>query len=79
VHLMRDMRQQGADILALANTGDTTVASIATDTIFVAPAPEALLPIYEIVPLQLLSYFISIHRGIDVDHPRNLTKAVLFE
>jgi glucosamine--fructose-6-phosphate aminotransferase (isomerizing) len=79
VHLMRDMRQQGAEILAIANTGDEAIASIATDVIYIDPAPEPLLPIYEIVPLQLLSYFISIHRGIDVDHPRNLTKAVLFE
>ncbi len=79
VHLMHDMVQQGAEILAIANTGDEAIASIATDVIYIDPAPEALLPIYEIVPLQLLSYFISVHRGIDVDHPRNLTKAVLFE
>jgi glucosamine--fructose-6-phosphate aminotransferase (isomerizing) len=79
LHLMRDMRQQGAEILAIANTGDQAVASIASDTIFIESAREALLPIYEIVPLQLLSYFVAVHRGIDVDHPRNLTKAVLFE
>jgi len=38
-----------------------------------------LLPIVEVIPLQLLSYFAAINNGIDVDHPRNLTKAVLAE
>lgn len=79
LQLLRDMRQQGAQVLALANTGDTEVAALATDTIFVAPAPEPLLAIAETVPLQLLAYFTAIHHGIDVDHPRNLTKAVLAE
>jgi len=40
---------------------------------------EALLPIAEVIPLQLFAYFMAIHNGIDVDHPRNLTKAVLSE
>jgi glucosamine--fructose-6-phosphate aminotransferase (isomerizing) len=79
LHLMRDMRAQGATILAIANTGDTDIAALANDTIFVEPAREALLPIYETIPLQFLSYFAAIQNGIDVDHPRNLTKAVLAE
>src|SRR6201999_2436883 len=46
LHLMRDMRAQGATILAIANTGDTEIAALANDTIFVESAREALLPIY---------------------------------
>jgi glucosamine--fructose-6-phosphate aminotransferase (isomerizing) len=79
LHLMRDMRAQGATILAIANTGDNEIAALANDTIFVDAAREALLPIYETIPLQFLSYFAAIQNGIDVDHPRNLTKAVLAE
>jgi glucosamine--fructose-6-phosphate aminotransferase (isomerizing) len=79
VHLMRDMREQGADILAIANTGDHEVAALATNTVFIDEAREALLPLYEVIPLQLFSYFMAIHNGIDVDNPRNLTKAVLAE
>jgi glucosamine--fructose-6-phosphate aminotransferase (isomerizing) len=41
--------------------------------------PEALLPICEVIPLQMLSYFMAMQNGIDVDRPRNLTKAVLVE
>jgi glucosamine--fructose-6-phosphate aminotransferase (isomerizing) len=79
LHLMRDMRKQGANILALANTGDDAVAALATHTIFLDEASESLLPLLEVVPLQFLAYFTAVDRGIDVDHPRNLSKAVLAE
>ena len=79
VHLMRDMREQGANILAVANEGDEMVASLATHMIAVKPAREPLLAICEIVPLQMFAYFMAISLGIDVDHPRNLVKAVVQE
>lgn len=79
VQLMRDMREQGANILAVANQGDDVVAGLATNVVFVESAREALLPMYEVIPLQLFAYFMAINNGIDVDHPRNLTKAVLAE
>ncbi len=79
VQLMRDMREQGATILAIANTGDDAVAQLADYTVTVEEMREPLLAICEVIPLQLLSYWMAIHHGIDVDHPRNLTKAVLEE
>jgi glucosamine--fructose-6-phosphate aminotransferase (isomerizing) len=79
VALMRNMRDQGANILAIANTGDADVAALATATITVEPTRESLLTICEIVPLQMFAYFMAIHNGIDVDHPRNLVKAVVQE
>jgi glucosamine--fructose-6-phosphate aminotransferase (isomerizing) len=79
VQLMRDMRGQGASILAVGNHGDETVAGLADHVLSVDEVPEALLPICEVIPLQMLAYFMAIHHGIDVDHPRNLTKAVLAE
>jgi glucosamine--fructose-6-phosphate aminotransferase (isomerizing) len=79
IQLMRDMRQQGADILALVNAGDLEAASIANHAIFVRETRESLLTICEVIPLQLLSYFMAIGNGISVDTPRNLTKAVLTE
>lgn len=77
--LIRDLRQQGAEILAIVNSDDTEVVGLASRTIHVVPAPEPLLPIVEVVPLQFLAYFLALDRGIDVDRPRNLTKAVLVE
>ena len=83
VQLMRDMREQGADILAVANAGDDDVAALAAHTVFVDPIPgpfsEPLLAIAEVIPLQMLAYFMAVDSGIDVDHPRNLTKAVTTE
>ncbi len=79
VQLLREMREQGATVLAIANVGDETVGALANHTVYVAEMREALLAISEVVPLQLLSYWMAINNGIDVDHPRNLTKAVLAE
>jgi glutamine---fructose-6-phosphate transaminase (isomerizing) len=79
LHLMRDMRHQGAKILCIANDGDTTAAALANYLISVPALTETLLPFAEIIPLQILSYFMAIQAGIDVDHPRNLVKAVVSE
>jgi glutamine---fructose-6-phosphate transaminase (isomerizing) len=79
VSLLYDMREQGARVLALANAGDATIAALASHTIAVEPASESLLPISEVVPLQLFAYFMAVRHGVDVDRPRNLTKAVTSE
>jgi glucosamine--fructose-6-phosphate aminotransferase (isomerizing) len=79
VQLMRDMRAQGAEILAIANSGDEDVRALASDTVSVDEMSESLLTICEVIPMQFFSYFMAIHNGIDVDRPRNLTKAVLAE
>jgi glucosamine--fructose-6-phosphate aminotransferase (isomerizing) len=79
LQLMEDMRTQGANILAIANHADERVTALATHVIHVRETSEALLPICEVIPLQMLSYFMAINNGIDVDHPRNLVKAVVEE
>ena len=77
--LMRDMRQQGAGIVAVGNTGDSAVEELADLFIAVDEVSEPLLPLCEVIPLQLLAYFFAIGRGIDVDRPRNLVKSVVVE
>jgi glutamine---fructose-6-phosphate transaminase (isomerizing) len=77
MQLLRDMQAQGARVIALANTGDDAVAALVSDCVFVEPAPEYLLPIPEVVPLQLFSYFMALAHGVNVDRPRNLSKAVV--
>ncbi len=79
VQLLRDMRAQGASVLAVANSGDDEVRSLATATVTVEPAPEPLLALCEVIPLQMFAYFAAVARGIDVDRPRNLVKAVVAE
>jgi len=79
VQLLQDMQRQGATVLALTNTGDSTIAGLSTHCIEVETTREHLLPIAEIVPLQMLAYFVAVHNEIDVDRPRNLSKAVLVD
>jgi glucosamine--fructose-6-phosphate aminotransferase (isomerizing) len=66
-------------VIALANPGDGTIATLVSHTITVDRAAESLMPISEIVPLQLFAYFMAVRHGVDMDCPRNLTKAVTAE
>lgn len=77
LQLLEDMKKQGARVIALANRGDRSVAALAADCIEIDLASEYLLPISEVVPLQLFAYFMALERGVDVDRPRNLSKAVI--
>jgi glutamine---fructose-6-phosphate transaminase (isomerizing) len=77
LQLLRDMKAQGAKVIAVANRDDEEVKSLVSDCVYVDPAPEYLLPIEEVVPLQLFSYFMALEYGVNVDRPRNLSKAVV--
>ena len=77
LQLLRDMKAQGARVVALANTGDNEVAGLVSDCIEVQAAPEHLQPIPEVIPLQFFAYFMALEHGVDVDRPRNLSKAVV--
>ncbi|HUB52284.1 MAG TPA: SIS domain-containing protein [Terracidiphilus sp.] len=77
LQLLADMKHQGARVIALANDDDDEVRALATDCIPVRPASEYLLPLVEVVPLQLFAYYMAVAHGVDVDRPRNLSKAVV--
>ena len=77
LQLLRELKAQGAGVIAIVNAGDKTVAELAADCVAIPQAPEYLLPLSEVVPLQLFAYFMAIERGVDVDRPRNLSKAVV--
>lgn len=79
MQLMRDMREQGATIIAIVNDGDLDAPHAAAQVIQVPPLSEGELAFAEVITFQLLSYFVAMYRGIDVDHPRNLVKAVVTE
>jgi glutamine---fructose-6-phosphate transaminase (isomerizing) len=79
LQLMKDMREQGARIVALATEGDGEVPRYSDSCLFIPASNDLLSTILEVVPLQLLAYTLAISRGIDVDRPRNLVKAVVEE
>jgi glucosamine--fructose-6-phosphate aminotransferase (isomerizing) len=77
LQLLEDMKKQGARVIAVSNSGDAKVAALASDVVEVEPANEFLLPLSEVIPLQLFSYFMALEHGVNVDRPRNLSKAVI--
>ena len=79
LQLMRDMKAQGATIFSIVNEGDDEAAGMSRYSVAVPAADEFLLPLLEVVPLQLFAYFTAIRNGVNVDAPRNLVKAVVRE
>jgi glucosamine--fructose-6-phosphate aminotransferase (isomerizing) len=79
IALLQDLSAQGAKLVAVATEGDQDVAAITERVLFVPPAPELVLPILEVVPLQLFAYHFAVMNGCDVDRPRNLVKSVVRE
>jgi len=72
----REIKRRGGKIIAVVNGEDAVIASLADDLLRIPQASDLLLPILEIVPLQLLAYHIAVLRGNDVDRPRHLVKSV---
>jgi glutamine---fructose-6-phosphate transaminase (isomerizing) len=77
--VMKEVRSRRGPVVTVATEGDQEVGAIADQVFYVPAAPELLLPILEVIPLQLFAYHIAINKGYDVDHPRNLVKAVVTE
>jgi len=75
---IKTFKQQGARIIALTSEGDEELSRL-TDAIPIPQTHELLLPILEIVPLQLFAYYMALRRGLDVDKPRHLVKSVVVE
>lgn len=74
-----EVQARGGRVIAVANEGDDEIYKVADEVLPVPPGHELLMPIYEIIPLQLLAYHIGVLLGRDVDQPRNLAKSVTVE
>jgi glutamine---fructose-6-phosphate transaminase (isomerizing) len=79
VEVMKEVKSRRGPLVTVATEGDNEVAAIADQVFYVPGAPELLLPIVEVIPLQLFAYHVAVNKGYDVDHPRNLVKAVITE
>jgi glucosamine--fructose-6-phosphate aminotransferase (isomerizing) len=76
---IQEVTARSGRVIAVATEGDTTISSLVEQVIYIPAATEMLAPLIEIVPLQLLAYYIAVRRGCDVDQPRNLSKSVTVE
>lgn len=76
---VQQVKARGGSIIAIVTEGDSVIRNIADYVLEVPEVPECLSPIITSIPLQLLSYYIAINKGKDVDMPRNLAKSVTVE
>lgn len=76
---VQQVKSRGGSIIAIVTEGDTLIRNIADHVLEVPKMPECLTPIITSIPLQLLSYYIAINKGKNVDMPRNLAKSVTVE
>lgn len=76
---VQQVKARGGSIIAIVNEGDKEISQIADHVLEVPAVPECLSPIITSIPLQLLSYYIAINKGKNVDMPRNLAKSVTVE
>lgn len=76
---MEEIKARSGKVLAIATTGNTTLANLVDDVIYVPETIEMLEALLAVVPLQIFAYYIGTGRGYDVDKPRNLAKSVTVE
>ena len=76
---MVEVRSRGAVVLGVTCDGNYTMEDHADFTIYVPRTLDCFYPSLVVIPLQLLSYYVSLARGLDVDKPRNLAKSVTVE
>ncbi|HVK37550.1 MAG TPA: glutamine--fructose-6-phosphate transaminase (isomerizing) [Candidatus Kapabacteria bacterium] len=76
---IQEVRARGGRVIAIASEGDTRIESLAEHVIYVPETLPFLAPIVNVIPLQLLSYYVAVQRGCNVDQPRNLAKSVTVE
>jgi len=76
---IQEIKSRSGKIIAIVTKGDIQVKELADHVIEIPASSDALSPIIATIPLQLLSYYIAVMRGANVDQPRNLAKSVTVE
>lgn len=76
---IQEIKARKGMVVAVISQGDTVIPDLADDVMVVPQVHEIIAPILSVIPLQLLSYYIGLNRGLDVDKPRNLAKSVTVE
>ena len=76
---MQEIKARKGKIISIITEGDEISPTLSDHYFSIPPADELIAPILTVIPLQLLSYYTGIARGVDVDKPRNLAKSVTVE
>ncbi len=76
---MQEIKARKGKIISIITEGDQVSPGLSDDYFAIPPVDELIAPLLTVIPLQLLSYYVGIAKGIDVDKPRNLAKSVTVE
>ncbi len=76
---VQEIKARKGKVIAVATAGDEIIPGMADDVMLVPDADEVIAPLLSVIPLQLLSYYVGLAKGLDVDKPRNLAKSVTVE
>ena len=76
---MQEIKARKGPTIAIVTASEALPAGLADEIIVIPERHEEVLPIVATIPVQLLSYYIAVEPGCDVDNPRNLAKPVTVE
>ena len=76
---IQEIKARKGMVIAVISEGDTQIRDMADHVMVVPAVDELLAPLISVIPTQILSYYIGVLRGLDVDKPRNLAKSVTVE
>ena len=76
---IKEVKARDGIVISVVTENDHLAREASDHVIVVPPTIEMLAPLVEVIPLQLLAYYIAVRRGCDVDQPRNLAKSVTVE
>jgi glutamine---fructose-6-phosphate transaminase (isomerizing) len=76
---IQEIKARKGKVIAIVTEGDEVIPGLADDVFFVPAVDELIAPLLSCIPLQLLSYYVGVLKGVDVDKPRNLAKSVTVE
>jgi glucosamine--fructose-6-phosphate aminotransferase (isomerizing) len=76
---VQEIKARKGQIIAVASVGDTVLPTMTNHIMYVPEIDEVFAPLLSVLPMQLLSYYVGVAKGIDVDKPRNLAKSVTVE
>jgi len=76
---IQEVKARKGKVIAVVTEGDTEVRAMADNVLEIPETEELLTPLLAVIPLQLISYYVAVNRGCNVDQPRNLAKSVTVE
>lgn len=76
---IKEVAARGAYVITCANEGDTAFEKESDEMIYIPKVDKRLIASIEVIPFQVYAYYVSYHKGLDIDKPRNLAKSVTVE